>query len=113
MTDRRRVRNTKRTVVDGITFDSKREAKRYAELQILVRAGEISDLERQYEITLLGRQDTLRTPTGRAMRYFADFRYYDKRAGAWVIEDAKGHPTDTYKMKKAVLAAMGLEIIEV
>jgi len=106
-----RVKNAQPTIVDGIRFHSKREARRWGELQLLERAGEISSLERQVNIELLGRDDFVRTPTGRAMKYVADFRYWDRRANAWVIEDSKGHETDTFKMKRAILAAMGVEIL--
>lgn len=110
---RPRVMNTKRVTVDGIKFDSKREAKRYLELKLLERAGEVTGLELQVPIALEGRDGAILTPTGRQMRYKADFRYYDHRLGAWVIEDAKGWPTDVYKMKKAILAAQGVTIVEV
>lgn len=113
MRDRRRVKGTVKTTVDGITFDSKREAKRYSELKLLERAGEISNLQLQVPVDLLGKNDHLRTPTGRPMRYIADFKYWDHKLNIWVYEDAKGYPTETYTMKKAVLAAMGMDIKEV
>jgi len=100
--------------VDGIRFDSKREAKRWQELKLLERAGEISDLERQVSIDLLGRDGPILTDSGkRVRRYVADFRYFDHKLGAHVIEDAKGFPTAEYKIKRAILAAMGVEIKEV
>ena len=108
-----RVKGYKRTVVDGQTFDSKREAKRYQELLLLERSGEIGNLERQVKIELYGRDGPIKTPTGRNMTYVADFRYVDwSKNGITVIEDAKGHKTDTYKMKKAILAAQGISILE-
>lgn len=111
---RGRVRGTQKTVVDGIKFDSKREAKRWSELQLLERAGEISNLQRQVPFPLFGRDDPIQTPTGRQMRYIADFVYTDNRlSGATVVEDAKGWATDVYKIKKAILAAQGVEVKEV
>ena len=104
-----------RTTVDGITFHSKREAKRYSELRMLEKAGLIADLRLQVRIPLQGNLTPIRTPTGKVMTYVADFTYLDKRLGSQpvlVIEDAKGHQTDTYKIKKAILEAMGLEIRE-
>lgn len=103
----------KRTELDGINFASKREAKRYSELKLLQAAGEIRDLELQVPVPLMGERDKIKTPTGRHMRYVADFRYFDARLNAWVIEDAKGFMTPEYKLKRAILAAMGLEIREV
>jgi hypothetical protein len=109
---KKRVMGAIPTEVDGIKFDSRKEARRWMELVLLQRAGEITDLERQVSIELLGRDANILTPTGRPMRYVADFRYYDRRLKATVIEDAKGHPTDVYRMKKAILAAMGIAVRE-
>ena len=112
--DKRRVRGTRRETVDGITFDSKREAKRYRELKLREKAGEITNLECQVPIPLFGRNDAIRTPTGKQMRYIADFSYVDWTLnGARVLEDAKGWPTDVYRIKKAILDAQGIEINEV
>lgn len=112
--DRRRVRGTKPVTRHGIKFDSTREADRYDALLLLKKAGKISDLKRQVQIPLQGQMDYIRTPTGREMVYVADFQYVDHdQGGVIVTEDAKGYPTDTYKMKRAILAAMGIEVIEV
>jgi len=45
------------------------------------------------------------------MIYLADFQYFDVRLNCMVTEDAKGHPTDTFVMKKAILAAQGAEVV--
>lgn len=102
-----------RSNVAGMSFDSKREAKRYAELRLLEMAGEIADLQRQVPIELHGRDGPLLTPTGRVKRYVADFRYTDLRTGLTIWEDAKGFPTPEYQLKKAVLKAQGVEVKEV
>ena len=102
-----------RTEVNGITFDSKREATRYAELLLLERQGHIRDLELQVPIHLEGRDAPLKTESGRPMRYVADFRYFDVSTGLVVIEDAKGKKTKEYLIKKTICAAMGLEIREI
>lgn len=99
--------------VEGIRFDSKREANRYLELRLLQRAGQISDLRCQVPVELMGQGGPLLTETGRQMRYVADFTYFDRAAGVTVIEDAKGTKPAAYKVKKAVVEAMGLEIREV
>lgn len=65
-----------KTVVDGITFDSKKEAKRYAELKLLERAGAIRDLRRQVRYELISAFDV----PGKHYRptsYVADFVYID------------------------------------
>jgi len=100
-------------VIDGVRFASKREARRWAELLLLQSAGEITDLRRQVKIGMEGRDGPIRTPTGRKAAYVADFTYVNARNGCLVIEDAKGFPTPEYKLKRAILAAMGLTIKEV
>lgn len=110
----KRVKGAERTVVDGIAFDSKREAKRWGELRLLQIAGEIRDLERQVPVDLLGQDGPILTDSGKqTRRYVADFRYFDTRLGIWVIEDAKGHPTEVFKLKRAILAAQGIEVKEI
>lgn len=111
-----RVMGAKRTMVDGITFDSAKEARRWQELRLLERAGEIAELERQVPIPLNGRDGPVLTPTGRQMLYLADFQYRDHRlGGAVVIEDVKSgdHRTEVYQIKRAVLAAQGVEVSEI
>jgi len=82
----------KKTTVAGIEFDSKAEARRYGELVILERAGYIKNLERQPVYILLpavvvgGRKKP-------ALRYKADFRYYDTKARETVVEDVKSPAT--------------------
>ena len=110
----KRVQNAQPVTIDGVRFDSTREAERWGQLLLLVEAGEISELERQVPIELHGRDGPILTPTGKPMRYVADFRYRDRAlGGAVVIEDAKGHPTEVYKLKRAILAAQGVEVAEV
>ncbi|WP_273280917.1 DUF1064 domain-containing protein [Pseudooceanicola atlanticus] len=112
--DKRRVRGAQPITIDGIRFDSKREARRWQDLKLLEAAGEITDLERQVAFPLNGAKGPILTPTGKQAFYFADFRYRDNRlGGAVVVEDAKGHPTDSYLLKKAILAADGVTIEEV
>lgn len=103
-----------RTTVDGIEFDSKREANRYAELRLLEKAGEIRALRRQVAVPLIGRDGPLKTRTGRQMKITVDFVYEDRRLGwAVVYEDAKGVPTRDYEVRRAVAQAMGIEVVEV
>ena len=103
--------HAKKTKVGKITFASKHEAERYAELMAMLKAGIISDLRLQQDFTV---QEAYTTPTGeriRAIRYKADFCYV--RDGKRHIEDAKGCRTDTYKLKKKLMAAKGWIIEEV
>jgi hypothetical protein len=105
--------NAQRTEVDGISFDSKREAKRYRELRIMEMGGLISDLRLQVPIMLEGRDGPLLSEKGQLMRLTVDFSYVDGRSGLRVYEDAKGMPTRDYLVRKAVVAAMGIEVVEV
>lgn len=111
--DRRRVRGTKRTTTaDGITHDSKTEAQRWEELKLLQKAGDICGLKRQVPIGLIGRDGPIMTDGGNRQRvYKADFVYVDNALGITVIEDRKGHETDVFNLKKAILAAQGMEIL--
>lgn len=106
----KRVMGAKRAEVDGIAFDSRREMRRWCILQLRVKAGEIGDLRRQVKIPLMGRDGPVLTPTGRQMNYVADFVYLDLKTGMVVIEDSKGHATDVFQMKKAILAAQGVKV---
>lgn len=101
-------------VVDGITFDSKREAKRYTELKLMRRAGEISDLTLQPSFELIPKQ---RRSDGKAeirCVYKADFAYTDTKTGERVIEDVKGVKTRDYIIKrKLMLQIYGISVKEV
>ena len=105
--------SARRTTLGGIPFDSKREAKRWAELCLLERAGEIADLRRQVPLMLEGRNGPLLTRTGRRMRLTVDFAYTDLASGLTIYEDAKGVPTRDYEVRRAVAAAQGIEVVEV
>ncbi|EBA18381.1 hypothetical protein RSK20926_11699 [Roseobacter sp. SK209-2-6] len=111
--DKRRVRGAQRTTTaDGITHDSKTEAERWEELKLLQQAGEICGLRRQVKIVLQGRDGPIMTDSGNQERTWkADFVYVDNALGITVIEDRKGHETDVFKLKKAILAAQGMEIL--
>lgn len=101
----------KKTTVNGITFDSQKEANRYVELMLMVRAGEISELKLQPEFTL---QEAFITPYGeriRAVKYIADFSYKD--GVQTVVEDVKGCMTKEYEIKKKLMAGKGIKIVEI
>ena len=104
-------RHAQGVYINGIYLPRKGEAKRWGELLWLQQAGEISELERQVDIVLMGANGPLLTPTGKPMVYKADF-VYTEDAGR-VIEDVKGFPSPVYTMKKAILAAQGVTIKEV
>jgi hypothetical protein len=91
--------------IDGIKFKSKKESRRYVELRMLQKAGEITDLRLQvpYELNEGG---------AFSYKYLADFVYI--RGGKEVVEDAKGYRTKEYKKKKRLMKKVhNIEIKEV
>lgn len=97
-------RNVK-TEVDGITFDSKKEAARYQELRMLERSGIIKELQCQYKFPL-------QVNGVKVCTYIADFHYLDQN-GREVVEDTKGIKTAMYRLKaKLMIAVYGLRVIE-
>ena len=119
-------RKATRTTESGatITFDSQKEARRYDELLLMQQAGRIQGLRLQPQYTL---QESYVTPEGeriRAIRYVADFDYYEWRLWpgevnkSWykVVEDVKSTATRTreYELKKKLMAERrGIRIREV
>lgn len=91
--------NAKKTVVNGIRFDSKREALRYTHLLLKQRAGEISDLELQ-PVFVLQDKFTYNNVVYRAINYVADFMY--KASGCIYVEDVKGFKTPEYLLKREI-----------
>lgn len=86
-----------KTVVDDITFDSKKEANRYNELKLLERTNVVKDLRRQVPYVLIEK-----SKYGRSIRYLADFVYIEN--GETVVEDCKGVRTPVYRLKKRLMA---------
>lgn len=106
------------TVVDGIRFQSKREAARWLDLRAMEKAGIIAHLERQpvFKLAIGDRPVLIRSkgyPNGRQAKYVADFAYFDGEHR--VIEDAKGHRTRDFILKKAIVEAMfpAIRVVEV
>lgn len=113
-----------RTQVDGIPFDSQKEARRFIELKYLLKAGRIRKLKLQPQFTL---QESYITPEGervRALKYVADFSYErptepDQNGYIhWVkvVEDVKSQATRTekYKIKKKLmLERLGMAVVEI
>lgn len=110
--------HSKTTVVNGIKFQSKKEANRWAELQLLEKGGAIFDLCRQVKFELLPAQKDLRTGRviERPVHYVADFVYKTKHDGGirTIVEDTKGFKTAEYILKrKMILYFKGIQIVEV
>jgi len=93
-----------KVVIDGLKFDSGKEANRYNELKLLVEQKVISDLRLQvgYELNEGGKY---------SFKYYADFVYVSD--GKEVVEDCKGFLTATYKKKKRLMKKIyGIDIKE-
>ena len=124
--------HSKKTVIDGITFDSKKEAERYSELKLLERCGAISNLELQKVYELIPAQYELYERYGKngnrikdgkkciekSCVYKADFVYIDNETGQQVVEDVKGYKGgQAYSLftikRKLMLERYGIKVEEV
>lgn len=116
----------KKTEVDGLVFDSKKEAKYYLILKQRLNDGEIDNLRMQvpYELIpavwktevkhLKTKDKEVRKQVQRAVHYVADFVYTDVHTGDEVVVDTKGFRTKEYILKrKMMLAFKGISIVEV
>ena len=101
--------HAQKTTIDGIQFDSAREAKRFTKLRALEDAGKIQGLRLQvpFELVPSFECDGVKY---RGMKYIADFVYY--RNGKQVVEDTKGVKTAEYKLKKKLMAYVNHITIE-
>jgi Protein of unknown function (DUF1064) len=106
------VRNNKFGAIRADGYASKAEARRGAELDLLAKAKEISQLRRQPWFVLLDADKA--AGYARPLCYVADFEYYDHRSERMVIEDVKGFPTPSYLIKKRLMKQLhGLEVTEI
>lgn len=126
MTNFRRLRTggeskykNRKKLVDGIEFDSAKEARRWSELKLLEKAREISDLRRQVKFVLIESQyeessevyqrgkNKGKPKRGKILEhecsYIADFVYTDEKTGKTVVEDTKGFKTKDYIIKRKLL----------
>lgn len=106
--------NSRKVIVDGIVFDSKKEAKRWRYLCFLKKTGTISDLRRQVKFVLIPSQRENGKVIERECAYYADFVYVDNVTGETVVEDTKGFRTTDYIIKrKLMLERFGIKIKEI
>lgn len=115
--------HSEKVTVDGETFDSRKEARRWQELRLLQKAGQISELRRQVKFVLIPTQRAVDTrgPKGgvikgkvleREVAYIADFVYTED--GKTVVEDTKGMKTKDYIIKRKLMRFVyGIGIREV
>ena len=119
--------------INGIRFDSRKEAKRYVQLMHAMRVGAIRDLRLQVDFTIQEAYTDCQGKRIRAIRYRADFAYnltgllpfgisaedrdvwsrYIMSGTETVIEDVKGVKTQAYKLKEKLMAKKGVSIREI
>jgi len=118
--------NAQKVTYDGIKFDSKKEGRRYLDLKLLQKSGQISDLTLQvpYQLTpsiyydydyrefvLVKRIGNNSCCMQRSTKYIADFVY--KENNKIITEDCKGFRTKTYKKKANQMKKLyGIIILE-
>ena len=115
-----------KTVVNGIEFDSRKEARRYQELLLMQKAGVIKKLDMQVKFVLIPAQYDITVRYGKNGKrlkdkkkllekecsYIADFVYEEN--GKQIVEDTKGVKTKDYIIKrKLMLYVHGIRIREV
>lgn len=105
--------HSRKVIRDGMKFDSVKEYRRWSELSLLEKAGQVHGLERQTSFELIPAQRTDSKVVERACKYVADFTYY-LSDGTYVVEDTKGFKTKDYIIKrKLMLWIHGIRIHEV
>ena len=109
--------NASKVECDGMTFDSKKEHKRYIELKAMQQRGEIFGLEHHTKFELAPKTKLEGEKRAKpALRYFADFTYY-MISGEYIVEDVKSAATrkkDSYRNKKHLMkTVLNIDVREV
>lgn len=109
--------NAQKVELDGMTFDSKKEHKRYIELKAMQQRGEIHSLEHHTKFELAPKTKIEGEKRAKpAVRYFADFTYYNS-AGKYIVEDVKSAATRklaSYRTKKHLMkTVLNIDVCEV
>jgi hypothetical protein len=98
--------NAQKAELDGMTFDSKKEHKRYIELKAMQQRGEIFGLKHHTKFELAPKTKLDGEKRAKpALRYFADFTYYNTQ-GEYIVEDVKSAATRklaSYRTKKHLM----------
>jgi hypothetical protein len=118
--------HSKKVEINGMVFDSKKEAKRFSELSLMEKSGAITDLQTQVKFVLIPAQYKFIERYGKKGQrlkdgkkclekecaYIADFCYFQN--GVKVVEDTKGFKTKDYIIKrKLMLHVHGIKIQEI
>ena len=95
-----------KTTVNGLRFDSGKEAAMYHQLHLMEKAGQIQELQTQVPFTILRKFVNANGEKVRAIKYIADFTFYDVKQKRIRVIDCKGYKTDVYKIKKKLFDSM-------
>lgn len=95
--------HSKKTVIDGITFDSKTEAEYYEYLKQLNRAGKICCLC-CHPTYILQEAVERHGKRYKAIKYIADFEYWDAEERTTVVVDVKGYAMEDARLKRKLFA---------
>lgn len=111
-TARNKYRN-KKVEVQGVKYDSKKEAKITQEILLLEKAGKVRDvvLKPKFDFKIEG--ETIRYASGRPLTYTADVQYFDIEKDKLIVVDIKGFETDVFKIKRALMKHINLIDIEI
>lgn len=109
--------NAQKVELDGMTFDSKKEYRRYIELKAMQQRGEITRLEHHTKFELAPKTKLEGEKRAKpALRYFADFTYFNA-VGQYIVEDVKSEATrkkDSYRNKKHLMkTVLNIDVREV
>lgn len=99
--------HSRKTVVNGIPFDSRLEAARYQQLRLLEKADEITSLQLQVEFQIL--RGWINPETGEKIKsrnYIADFVYIDNATNKLIVEDTKGIETPEFRLKWSLVKSL-------
>ncbi len=99
-----------KTTIDGYTFDSRKEARRYLTLKHMQEEGKITDLTLQAKFQVLDPFIKFGKKVG-GISYIADFAYIDAESGRLTVEDVKGFKTDVYKLKRKLFESRYREVV--
>jgi hypothetical protein len=118
----KRFSNAKKTRYDGILFDSKLECDRYKYLKQLEKEGLIKELKIQHPFELIAKQtkgrDRINSVVRKnsdvisAVKYYADFVYFNVKKSTWIVNDAKGRTTEVYKLKLKLFKSLNGHLYE-
>jgi hypothetical protein len=90
---------------------SRKEARRCDELHLLLRAGDIEDLEQQPRFYFVINGQQVKHGNGRRLVFTPDFKFIDRHSGKTIVEDAKGMRTEAYVLRATLFRALFPDLV--